>query len=332
MLLNSEVASMNIDNFIVRPKRRVVEKYADPKAWEKLSFENLHELSNEVAGLPAGLDPEDEEAKRFDLLMLKIQLAIIRPDISFDKLVTQVKSIANLLEEKYNIPMVNEQMLLIQDLQTHEWWQDVTIPMLERVRRRLRSLVKFIDKHQRHIVYTDFEDEMGNEKVIKFPTLIQDDEFEQFKKKARDFLRSHQQHVTVHKLRMNKPLTDQDLDELERIMTENGVGNKEELEKVKTDSNGLGLFVRNLVGLDREAAKGAFAEFLQGNNFSSNQIEFVDMIINHLTEKGIMETGLLYESPFTDIAPRGPEDIFTSDKVTQLIDIINKVHELAIAA
>jgi type I restriction enzyme R subunit len=87
-----------------------------------------------------------------------------------------------------------------------------------------------------------------------------------------------------------------------------------------------------LVGLDREASKQAFAVFLHNNNLSANQIEFIDMIINHLTEKGIIEPGLLYQSPFTDIAPRGPDEIFSSNNVTQLIDIINEVRETAIAA
>ena len=331
MLLFREVASMNIDNFIVRPKRQIVQKYADQKEWENLSNDNRQKLSREVAGLPSGLEPEEEEAKRFDLLILNLQLAIIRTEDYYEKLVKIVKSISELLEEKAAIPMVKEQILLIQDLQTDGWWEDVTIPMLERVRVRLRSLVKFIDKHQRHPVFTNFEDEIGDETDIKLPIFMNEKEFEKFKKKARVFLRSNLQHITINKLRMNKPLTEQDLDELERILIE-GVGSTEEIERAKIHEYGLGLFVRSLVGLDREASKHAFAVLLHNNDFSANQIEFIDMIINHLTEKGIIEPGLLYQSPFTDISPRGPEDIFSSNNVTQLIDIINEVRETAIAA
>jgi type I restriction enzyme, R subunit len=54
---------MNIDNFVVRPRRRVVEKYARREAWTVLPPEALSELSQEVAGLPSELDPEGEEAK-----------------------------------------------------------------------------------------------------------------------------------------------------------------------------------------------------------------------------------------------------------------------------
>jgi len=78
---------------------------------------------------------------------------------SFKRLSDQVKAIAGLLEEKSSIPMVREQMPLIQEIQTDEWWQDVTTPMLEIVRRRLRALVKLIEKQQRKPIYTDFEDE-----------------------------------------------------------------------------------------------------------------------------------------------------------------------------
>lgn len=162
-LLHSEVAAMKLDNFVVRPKRRVVEKYARPEPWGILSGEALHELAQEVAGLPSEMDPEPEEAKRFDLLVLNLQLSLLRAKPAFARLRDDMKAIAELLEEKSSIPMVREQMALIQDLQTDEWWLDVTCPMLETVRRRLRNLVQFIEKVKRKPIYSDFEDEMGDE-------------------------------------------------------------------------------------------------------------------------------------------------------------------------
>ena len=138
-----------------------MEKYAKPDRWTVLTVEELRELAAEVAGLPSELEAEPEEAKRFDLLILNLELALLRSEPAFERLREQVRAIAGLLEEKSTIPMVREQMPLIQDVQTDEWWQDVTIPMLERVRKRLRSLVKLIEKRKRKTIYTDFEDEMG---------------------------------------------------------------------------------------------------------------------------------------------------------------------------
>lgn len=51
-----------------------------------------------------------------------------------------------LLEEKANIPMVQQQLPLIQEVQTEEWWQDITVPMLDLARKRMRILIKLIEK------------------------------------------------------------------------------------------------------------------------------------------------------------------------------------------
>ncbi|MSU58945.1 MAG: DEAD/DEAH box helicase, partial [Pedosphaera sp.] len=331
-LLQGEVAAMNVENFVVRAKRRLVEKYGKPEAWAELKLEALSELAQEVAGLPSELEAEDEEAKRFDLLMLNLQLAVLRVEPAFKRLSDQVKAIAGLLEEKSSIPMVHEQMPLIQDLQTDEWWQDVTVPMLENVRRRLRALVKLIEKQQRKPIYTDFEDVMGGETTVELPGFATPDSFERFRAKTRQFLREHEDDLVIHKLRMNEALTTTDLGELERMLTESGLAKPEYLAKAKTESNGLGLFVRSLVGLDREAAKKAFAGFIAGKTLSANQIEFVNLIVEHLTEHGVMEAGLLYESPFTDLNPQGPEGVFNSAQVDELVALLDAVGRRAVAA
>jgi type I restriction enzyme R subunit len=331
-LLQRETAAMNLDNFVVRPHRRVVEKYAKLEAWARLSPDERSTLSHEVAGLPSELDPEGEEAKRFDLLVLNIQLAILRSEPGFTCLRDQVKELAGLLEEKSAIPMVCEQMGLIQDVQTDEWWQDVTLPMLEGMRRRLRDLIKFIEKQRRRPIYTDFEDEMGGETEVELPGLGQGTDYSKFRAKAQAFLRAHQDHVAINKLRRNKALTASDMAELERMLRESGIGDAEMFERVASESQGLGLFVRSLVGMDREAAKSALGEFLNGKAWSASQIEFVNLIVNHLTERGTMDAARLYESPFTDLTPRGPEGLFSTSEVDKLLAVIERVRHTAVGA
>ncbi|MHC5863119.1 type I restriction-modification enzyme R subunit C-terminal domain-containing protein, partial [Nostoc sp.] len=330
-LLHTEVAAMNSENFVVRPKRRLVEKYASSEAWVSLSDEDFSALSQEVAGLPSQLEAEAEETKRFDVLVLKLQLAILRSEPAFKRLREQVKSLTSLLEEKSAIPLVREQLPLIQDVQTDEWWQDVTLPMLEVLRKRLRGLVKLIEKQKRQPIYTDFEDVMGDEIAVELPGFTSSDNFEKFRAKARAFLRSHQDHVVIFKLRKNLQLTSSDLSELERILAQSSVGEAEDIVRAKEDSQGLGLFVRSLVGLDREVAKQELARFLSGKKLNSNQIEFANMIVDYLTEHGVMDAALLYESPFTDITPQGPDGLFTSSQVDELVSLLESVYARAVA-
>jgi type I restriction enzyme R subunit len=331
LMLREQVSAMNLDNFVVRPKRRLVEKYSKAEPWLELRLDDYNELARHVAGLPSEQEPEDEEAKRFDLLMLNLQLAVLRVEPAFKRLSDQVKAISGLLEEKSTIPMVHEQMPLIQEIQTDAWWQDVTTPMLENVRRRLRALVKLIEKQKRKPIYTDFEDELGGETAVDLPGFATPDTYERFRAKARAFLKDHEDHIAIRKLRLNSPLTPLDLHELERMLTASGVGSPDQLEKAKTECAGLGLFVRSMIGLDREAAKQALAVFLSGKTLTASQIEFVDLIINHLTEHGVMDAALLYESPFTDITPQGPDGLFPSTQVDQLISLLSDVRARAVA-
>ena len=73
----------------------------------------------------------------------------------------------------------------------------------------------------------------------------------------------------------------------------------------RTQPHGLGLFVRSLVGLDREAAKRALARFLTGGTLGANQIEFVNLIVDHLTEFGAMDPALLVPDRTVAVAAGG---------------------------
>jgi type I restriction enzyme R subunit len=222
-------------------------------------------------------------------------------------------------------------MELIQEVQTDAWWHGVTLPMLERVRRQLRGLVRLIDRQRRRIVYTDFEDEMGPEAHVELAGLGAGRGFERFRQKARAFLRGHEDHLTIRKLRMDYPLTAVDLEELERMLLEAGVASEEELRRATEESHGLGLFIRSLVGLDREAAKRALAGFMEGKALGANQIEFLSLVADHLTQQGFMPVERLYESPFTDANPRGVDGVFPPDQADELIAVLNGVRERAVA-
>ncbi len=329
-LLRARVAAMNVDNFVVRPQRQFVEKYVEAKAWNPLGDDGHAELVHHIAKLPSQQADEDEEAKRFDMLMLRTQLSILQAKPEFAGLRQKVQAIAGALEDQVAIPAIKAEIMLISAVAGDEWWDNVTVPMLETVRRRLRMLVKLIPKGQKKVVYTDFEDELGDSTRIDLPQVTTALNMTKFKEKARQFLKAHESHLSLQRLRRNQALTAANLVELERMLVEAG-GTKALIDEAKKKSQGLGLFIRSLVGLDREAAMQAFSEFLSGSTATPDQIEFIELVVQELTLNGVMEADRLFQSPFTDINAQGPLGIFSPAKVTSLIDHLALIRQRAVA-
>lgn len=329
-LLHENVAAMNLENFVVRPQRQAVEKYAKAEAWNSLEPDDVHELTSRVAGLPTELTDEDEEAKRFDMLVLRTQLAILQAKPDFITLKTKIQAIASALEDQMAIPAIKAEMVLIQSVSSDEWWEGVTVPMLETVRKRLRALVKLIPKGQKKIVYTNFEDEIGELTEVQLPQVTAGLNMAKFKEKARQFLKEHESHLALQRLRRNQPLTSTDLAELEKMLVQAG-GTPTLIEEAKTQSHGLGIFIRSLVGLDHEAAMQAFSEFINGTTVTPNQIEFINLVVQELTQTGVMDSSRLFESPFTDLNAQGPIGIFPPAKVQAMVQVLDEIRGRAVA-
>lgn len=329
-LLHANVTAMKVDNFVVRPHRKYVDKFAQAAAWKHLRPEDFHELATEVAGLPTELADEDEEAKRFDMLVLRTQLAILQAKPDYAALKEKIQRIASLLEEQIAIPAIKAEMVFIQAIASDEWWEGVTVPMLETARRKLRLLIKLLPKGTRTVVYTDFEDELGESTTIELPQVTAGLNMSKFKDKARAFLRAHESHLSLQRLRRNQPLTPTDLAELEKMLVEAG-GTPDLISEAKEKSHGLGIFIRSLVGLDHEAAMQAFSEFISGSAVTPNQIEFINLIVQELTQNGVMEPDRLFQSPFTDISAQGPVGVFPAAKLTQIVGVLKTFWDRAAA-
>jgi type I restriction enzyme R subunit len=330
-VLQEAVASLNLDNFIVRQRRRTVEKYRDPQAWQTISDDDREELlGGGVASLPFELSFGTEEAKRFDLLMFSLELALLKGSKRFDTLRKQLLEIVSALESQTGIPAIAQQAPLIEEIQTEQWWEGLTVPLLELVRLRLRDLIQHIERSKRSVVYSNFADEIGEGVEHPLPQVGEVD-FVRFKLKARHFLKAHEDHITLHKLRQGKPLTASDLGELEKMLLDANIGETGDIERARKTSQGFGRFVRSLVGLDRAAVSAMFSDFIAPGTASANQIEFINLVIEHLTDQGIMDLALLYEPPFTDLAPTGPDQLFDADKVTRLVRNIETINDSAVA-
>ena len=329
--LHGEVARMNPENFIVRMRLEPVNRFKDREAWKKLSEDDREELQAHVAGLPSELETDEIECRMFDLTALRMQLAHVEGDVSmFERLRKKVVEIATMLEAKTTIPAVKAQLAYLQSMQEMTFWEDIDIHLLEDMRIRLSGLVPFLDKKKRVIVYTDFEDEVvgvREETAVYMPKMTG----LQYEKKVKAFLDEHQDHLVIHRLRTNQPLTPTDLQGLEKTLAEIGEDDGETLLShllERSEAPSLAHFVRRMVGMDRAAAQQAFSEFLNDESLTPPQIRFVEMVIDQLTARGFMERGALYDPPFSYVHGGGPEALFAG-KENVIEGIFEKLESVA---
>lgn len=315
--LHGTLRGLPRDNFRVRPHLEQVERFARRENWESLNNEDLSVLESELSQLAVISAPSDtEESKRFDQLMLRAQLYLLTDPGRIAPFRKQILDIASALQDQPNIPAIAAQMALIDDVLNPLLWEVPTPLWLEHIRRQLRGLVHLIEKKRRHVVYTDFEDELGDIRVVDLPAVVGPVDLARYREKVRAYLAGMMNHATIQRLRRNKQLTDQDLLVLEELLLESGAGSREDMERASAGE--LGYFVRSLVGLEPEAVKEALVGFIGGTTLTATQLNFVNLVVHHLTHNGVMTVGQLYESPFSSIAPAGPESLFAEESLTTL--------------
>ena len=326
--LHQHVATMAPENVLVRRHLQQVETFAKRDRWDTLSAEDLETVAENLANLPNGNPRENRLAKEFDLLCLKLQLAILARQNTFERLRDQVRDTLAALEQKRDIPMVKTQLPLITEAQAETWWEAVTPRMVETLRLNLRELIQFIDRQAQQTVYTDFADQMGDVTLVDVPTYQTGFSPYQYRKKVESYIRANEDHIAIAKLKRNLPLTETDLEALETMLFDaEEIESRERFEQVYGKDRSLKLFIRQLVGLDRNAAKDAFSQYLVGSTFTAGQIRFVETIIDYLTQNGIMNPGLLYEPPFTDIHSGGLDGVFADTEADAIVAIVRSFNE-----
>ena len=317
--MSEKVGELPRDNFAVRQHLKYVDIYSSEDNYNALTFEDTIIVREEIAPLILP-DGDEVNAVRFDALIYGIELAYLlgkKYGRARTDLFTKVQGIA----EVANIPEIQAQSGMIDKILNTDYIETANIDDFEEIRERLRDLIKYIPK--RHVRYdTNFEDDLLSEDWNE--SELESDELKNYKAKAEYYIRRHQDNIVIAKLKKNKPLTSDDIGALENILWSE-VGTKQDYER-EYGTKPLGELVREIVGLDMNAAKEAFSEFLDGANLDSRQIYFVNQIVEYIVHNGMMkDLSVLQEAPFTDQG--SIVEIFTDINVwmeiRKVIDSIN---------
>ena len=298
--LRSQLESVPRRSVLVRPEDRAgLERFTGTDAWQEVDID-VNAL-NELAYLPFADGPEDEEhAKRFDYLLLSLQLDIAHGDALTERNRDKFTGIAEHLLTKTNVPRVAEAAETLERYSADMWWEGITILELEAARRELRTLVQFMDRGSRNAVVMDVKDELVEPEEFALLTENAGDFRSSVEDRIRDVLEKHQNELAIQRIRKLKPLTAQDVDSLEGIIATAGEETVEEF-RDKIDGQSVVGFVRGLIGLDESAVEEAFADLLERSQLSAVQMEFLRRIIRVLSKTGSLTMNQLYDEPFNEL-------------------------------
>ncbi|WP_018024258.1 DEAD/DEAH box helicase family protein [Corynebacterium ulceribovis] len=330
-LLQSQLQHVPENSPLVRPHQRpLLEIYRAPKAWENITAAQIAEVEQHLARLPFASAGDDEYAKRFDLLILNLQLSAQQGKELTGANHQRVQKLAKNLLTKTNVPEINLQASLLEDLLSEQWWAEATVDDLELVRRNIRGLVQKVDRAQRNAVTIDIADEIGELTVVDFGkssaqgTVL----VSSIEEQARDVLRRNGESLVLRKIRSGKQLTDTDVEALEQLVaTSGGIDVAELREELGMP---LSLFARSVVGLDEAVARDAFADFLADSTLTALQLNFIQKLIGGLVHNGYLHMKDIFEAPYSDNGT--PIDVFDGDvaRITDIGDRLRRIHDSAI--
>lgn len=326
-LLMVQVNALNTKHISVRQNIEVVDKFKNKESWVALSATDVLDLKNKVARLVLP-EKDNEAAKKFDAIMLYIQLSVIDSSVNADRYKTKVEIIANKLQEKVTIPQVQAKLDLIKEISMPSFWENVSLDRLEYVRKEIRDLVQFIVGTGKQDFVLDIKDIIEEKEPVDVKPLKVS-----YKQRVAEFLAQNADLPVFVKIKNIEQLNQEDIQELERILwTELGT-EEEYMDYLKnskmTFSKNVAAFIRSQIGIDRRVALEKLSQFFSDNNFTSLQEEYLKTIITYVSDHGdISPETLVNESPFDEFEWI---DVFGTDFV-KVRNYVQQLHNSIVIA
>ena len=320
-----QINALNTELVSVRLQRQYVEQYKKAQPFVCLSDGDKHNLIKYIAPT-VYMDDTDEEAKRFDNLMYGMMIAKIEGMPQFNKGKKQLIKLCQALSQRVTIPQIKEKLVLINTIDTDEFWESSGILDFEMVRIELRSLIQFIvEKGVKKFIYTNLAD--VTLLIKEGEDLAPAYDFEDYKLKVNRYIEKNRDHIAIHKLRNNMLLTALDYKSLERIFT-GDLGTAEDYKREFQDTP-FGLLVRRIAKLEYEAASAAFSEFINAVSLNQGQIVFIRKLIDYIVQNGYIENvSELMKPPFDK--PQRFINLFDGSKQRQIRDLVVQIRDNAV--
>ena len=326
-ILHNDVFGLDKKRFQVDMHLRYVKEFEVRRRWDVLSDFDLKDIEEHLAPLPTPA-PVSEKVRRFDLLILKMQLAAIGGRNTVEMYYNKLIQIAGQLSTMYGVNEVLRKKDLIEKMKSPDFYKGLTQKRMEKLRVEIRELMSLLSNSSVIAVYSDFED--GDLEVKDFDASnMYGGNSALYKKRVERFIRENKHHIAISKLSSNEVITTEELHSLEQILFDGEERGTKNDFVAQYGEQPLGNFIRSIIGLDEGAARNLFADFLQAGKLRADQMTFINQIITYLTKNGTIEKKMLFDAPFTNVNDQGLFGVFDDSDVAKVIRIIDVINENA---
>ena len=166
---------------------RHVNHFSHRLNWAKLGNTEVIDIKSNISKLILPNENDHELARRFDIIMLNLKLALLVAGDS-SKFIIRVASIASQLC-KINVPEIKNNLSLLKELQTETFWNSTDVKRLEEVRQSVRELLKYLENSPKETVYTTLKDDIDLSTVQEMPVVEWSTKLQSYKDRVESYIR-----------------------------------------------------------------------------------------------------------------------------------------------
>ena len=328
-LITRDIQALPEESIAVREKWKEKRALSQPEVLRAFAPTTVARLREEIAPLMQWRNIRGSgDAIALDLLIAGMQLAVVRGSGQLGDL--KIELMDRLAALQMHLNPVREKAEVIKRVKSDAFWSDVSAADLEEVRIPLREIMHHRARGGSQGIpakVVDITEDPDLMQLARRSASLKSVDMKAYQQVIEAELKQHfETNPVLKKIRAGEPVSDQDINTLvSLILTQNPDVQRAHLEEFfSATAAPLYLVIRRIVGMDPEAVREKFANFVHEHaKLTAKQVRFLSLVRNHIARYGTIEVERLYDEPFTVIDADGPEGVFENEgDLSDLIDIV----------
>lgn len=289
------------ENDEIISKKDLIKSILEESIFDNIALNPYEELYK-LTPVMKYYDRESLEEMRFLVKWENLKISILKEE-NIDKLKDSLASDINSLQSNSHLEAVETKKDFLKESLKKAFWDEIDIEKIEKIQKELSPIIKYKKPNEKDIVISDLKDEVIERRWINYADWKQmesDKYWKVFVEQIDYFAKSSK---ALQKIKNDEVLNKDDLEELEKLFKQSEynitVTNlRRTLYRPTIDFVSFikfALWKSSLPDFEQEVEK-VFSEYLSQNNFSSNQIRFLQIVKSVL----ITKKHITYEDFYSD--------------------------------